>query len=87
MVRGDPARAARPAKSQVCGCSEEVRERSDCDCNGARTLCSQTGAEGCLTGVQPLGQVAMLFWDDRKVEKARAWLNRAITLNTDYGRA
>jgi pre-mRNA-processing factor 6 len=32
-----------------------------------------------------IATVAKLFWDDRKLEKARAWFNRAVTLNTDYG--
>ena len=32
-----------------------------------------------------IAAVAMLFWDDRKIDKCRAWLNRAVTLNTDYG--
>ena len=32
-----------------------------------------------------IATVAKLFWDDRKLEKARAWYNRAVTLNTDYG--
>ncbi|KAJ4905681.1 Protein STABILIZED1 [Raphanus sativus] len=29
--------------------------------------------------------VAKLFWQDKKVEKARAWLKRAVTLNQDIG--
>lgn len=29
--------------------------------------------------------VAQLFWADRKVEKARSWFNRAVTLNPDVG--
>ncbi|KAK2076843.1 hypothetical protein QBZ16_005070 [Prototheca wickerhamii] len=29
--------------------------------------------------------VARLFWDDRKVDKARAWLERAVTLAPDVG--
>lgn len=31
--------------------------------------------------------VAKMFWDDRKVAKAREWLNRAIAVNSDYGDA
>jgi pre-mRNA-processing factor 6 len=29
--------------------------------------------------------VASLFWGDRKVDKARSWFNRAVTLNPDLG--
>ena len=29
--------------------------------------------------------VANLFWQDRKVDKARSWFNRAVTLNPDVG--
>ncbi|KAG2489786.1 hypothetical protein HYH03_011736 [Edaphochlamys debaryana] len=29
--------------------------------------------------------VAQLFWADRKVEKARSWFNRAVTLSPDIG--
>ena len=29
--------------------------------------------------------MAKLFWDDRKIEKAKAWFNRAVTLNADNG--
>ncbi|KAJ1378603.1 protein STABILIZED1 [Sesbania bispinosa] len=29
--------------------------------------------------------VAKLFWHDRKVDKARTWLNRAVTLAPDIG--
>ena len=32
-----------------------------------------------------IATVAKLFWDDRKIDKARAWFNRAVTLNSDYG--
>jgi len=30
-------------------------------------------------------QIARLFHADRKLEKARTWFNRAVTLNPDYG--
>jgi pre-mRNA-processing factor 6 len=26
-----------------------------------------------------------LFWADRKIEKAREWFNRALTVNADLG--
>lgn len=29
--------------------------------------------------------VAQLFWNDRKVDKARSWFNRAVTLEPDVG--
>ncbi|KAL8088172.1 protein STABILIZED1 [Apium graveolens] len=32
-----------------------------------------------------IAAVAKLFWHDRKVEKARTWLNRAVTLAPDIG--
>ena len=31
--------------------------------------------------------VSRLFWRDRKVEKARSWCNRAVTLDPDLGDA
>jgi pre-mRNA-processing factor 6 len=31
--------------------------------------------------------VAKLFWADKKVDKARTWFNRAVTINPDYGDA
>ena len=31
--------------------------------------------------------VASLFWADRKIEKAREWFNRAVTVNSDLGDA
>ena len=32
-----------------------------------------------------IAAVAKLFWNDRKVDKARNWLNRAVTLAPDNG--
>ncbi|KAK9726755.1 hypothetical protein RND81_05G235200 [Saponaria officinalis] len=32
-----------------------------------------------------IAAVARLFWQDRKVDKARSWLNRAVTLAPDIG--
>lgn len=32
-----------------------------------------------------IAAVAKLFWHDRKVDKARTWLNRAVTLAPDIG--
>ncbi|KAJ1410619.1 Tetratricopeptide-like helical domain superfamily [Sesbania bispinosa] len=32
-----------------------------------------------------IAAVAKLFWHDRKVDKARTWLNRAVTLASDIG--
>lgn len=31
--------------------------------------------------------VAKIFWEDRKIDKARTWFNRAVTLNSDLGDA
>ena len=32
-----------------------------------------------------IAAVARFFWHDRKIEKARTWLNRSVTLNSDIG--
>ncbi|XP_058213697.1 protein STABILIZED1-like [Rhododendron vialii] len=32
-----------------------------------------------------IAAIAKLFWHDRKVDKARSWLNRAVTLGPDIG--
>ncbi|KAI8548554.1 hypothetical protein RHMOL_Rhmol07G0281200 [Rhododendron molle] len=32
-----------------------------------------------------IAAIAKLFWHDRKVDKARSWLNRAVTLGPDMG--
>ncbi|KAJ4825870.1 Protein STABILIZED1 [Turnera subulata] len=32
-----------------------------------------------------IAAVAKLFWHDRKVDKARSWMNRAVTLSPDIG--
>jgi len=32
-----------------------------------------------------IAAVAGLFWQDRKVDKARNWLNRAVTIDPDIG--
>jgi pre-mRNA-processing factor 6 len=29
--------------------------------------------------------VAKLFWEDRKIEKARTWFNRGVTTDPDLG--
>ncbi len=34
-----------------------------------------------------IAAVAKTFWADRKVDKARTWFNRAVTINPDYGDA
>jgi pre-mRNA-processing factor 6 len=39
----------------------------------------------CNDDPHVIAAVAMLFQNDRKVEKARTWFNRAITLNPDIG--
>jgi len=39
----------------------------------------------CDNDPHVIAAVAQLFWHDRKVEKARNWLNRAVTLNPDIG--
>ena len=32
-----------------------------------------------------IAAVARLFWNDRKIDKARTWLTRSVTLNSDIG--
>lgn len=39
----------------------------------------------CNDDPHVIAAVAMLFQNDRKVDKARTWYNRAITLNPDIG--
>ena len=39
----------------------------------------------CNDDPHVIAAVAMLFQNDRKVDKARTWFNRAITLNPDIG--
>ncbi|KXZ45962.1 hypothetical protein GPECTOR_49g546 [Gonium pectorale] len=39
----------------------------------------------CDNDPHVVAAVAQLFWADRKVEKARSWFNRAVTLNPDLG--
>eukprot|EP00887_Chlorella_sp_A99_P001425 scaffold8.g1425.t1 len=39
----------------------------------------------CNDDPHVVGAVANLFWQDRKVDKARSWFNRTVTLNPDYG--
>jgi len=41
----------------------------------------------CENDAHVITAVAKLFWADRKIEKARKWLNRAVTLNPDFGDA
>eukprot|EP01116_Phalansterium_solitarium_P020812 TRINITY_DN6254_c0_g1_i1.p1 TRINITY_DN6254_c0_g1~~TRINITY_DN6254_c0_g1_i1.p1 ORF type:complete len:925 (-),score=402.90 TRINITY_DN6254_c0_g1_i1:208-2982(-) len=41
----------------------------------------------CDNDVYVIAAVAKLFWADRKIDKARQWLTRAVTLNKDYGDA
>lgn len=43
----------------------------------------------CLSFADPfvICTVARLFHADRKLEKARTWFNRAVTLNPDFGDA
>eukprot|EP00898_Chlorokybus_atmophyticus_P005850 jgi/Chlat1/6266/Chrsp44S05860 len=39
----------------------------------------------CDNDPHVVAAVAVLFWHDRKVDKARVWFNRAVTLNPDVG--
>lgn len=39
----------------------------------------------CHDDPHVIAAVAKFFWHDRKIDKARTWLNRAIALNSDIG--
>ena len=39
----------------------------------------------CARCADAAHQVALLFWRERKIDKARKWLNRAVTLDPDNG--
>lgn len=39
----------------------------------------------CDNDPRIIASIANLFWLDRKVEKARSWFNRSVTLNPDIG--
>lgn len=39
----------------------------------------------CHDDAHVIAAVANLFWHDRKIDKARTWLTRAVTLNSDIG--
>lgn len=41
----------------------------------------------CNDDPHVVAAVAALFWHDRKVDKARSWFNRAVTLNPGEGTA
>ncbi|KAI4341087.1 hypothetical protein MLD38_025857 [Melastoma candidum] len=41
--------------------------------------------KNCSHDPHVLAAVAKLFWQDRKVDKARTWLNKAVTLAPDIG--
>lgn len=41
----------------------------------------------CDDDAHVIVSIAKIFWADRKVEKARTWFNRAVTLNPDLGDA
>ena len=39
----------------------------------------------CDNDPRIIASIANLFWLDRKVDKARSWFNRSVTLNPDIG--
>ena len=50
------------------------------------TKCEWTyPVERCDNDPRIIASIANLFWLDRKVEKARSWFNRSVTLNPDIG--
>ncbi|KAG2297478.1 hypothetical protein Bca4012_003282 [Brassica carinata] len=46
---------------------------------------SMDAMKKCFRDPHVTAAVAKLFWQEKKVEKARAWLKRAVTLNQDIG--
>eukprot|EP00198_Chlamydomonas_reinhardtii_P003302 XP_001692638.1 splicing factor, component of the U4/U6-U5 snRNP complex [Chlamydomonas reinhardtii] len=51
----------------------------------ARKTKATDALKRCDNDPHVVAAVAQLFWADRKVEKARSWFNRAVTLNPDIG--
>ncbi|GIL57404.1 hypothetical protein Vafri_12583 [Volvox africanus] len=51
----------------------------------ARRTKATDALKRCDNDPHVVAAVAQLFWADRKVEKARSWFNRAVTLNPDIG--
>ncbi|KAG2447955.1 hypothetical protein HYH02_006984 [Chlamydomonas schloesseri] len=51
----------------------------------ARKTKATDALKRCDNDPHVVAAVAQLFWADRKVEKARSWFNRAVTLNPDVG--
>ncbi len=41
----------------------------------------------CAENALVIVAVARLFWSERKIDKARSWLNRAVETNADFGDA
>ncbi|CAH8331280.1 unnamed protein product [Eruca vesicaria subsp. sativa] len=46
---------------------------------------SINGMKKCCRDPHVTAAIAKLFWQEKKVEKARAWLKRAVALNQDIG--
>lgn len=51
----------------------------------ARKTRSVDALKKCHDNPFVIAAVAKLFWQDRKLEKARTWLNRAVALDNDIG--
>ncbi|GFR44314.1 hypothetical protein Agub_g5438 [Astrephomene gubernaculifera] len=51
----------------------------------ARRTKATDALKRCDNDPHVVAAVAQLFWADRKVDKARSWFNRAVTLNPDIG--
>ncbi|KAK9822995.1 hypothetical protein WJX81_003933 [Elliptochloris bilobata] len=51
----------------------------------ARRARSVDALKRCNDDPHIIAAVAQLFWNDRKVDKARSWFNRAVLLNPDVG--
>ncbi|XP_020256952.1 protein STABILIZED1 [Asparagus officinalis] len=66
--------------SEFCGCCfDEMAPRPQRKAKSADAL------KRCDHDPHVIATVAKLFWHDRKVDKARSWFNRAVTLSPDVG--
>ncbi|XP_077241716.1 protein STABILIZED1-like [Tasmannia lanceolata] len=68
-----------PTSGILWAASIEMVPRSE------RKIKSRDALKRCGHDAHVIAAVAKLFWHDRKVDKARIWFNRAVTLAPDVG--
>jgi pre-mRNA-processing factor 6 len=68
-----------PRSGEIWAISIDMEPRSKQRTQGVRAL------ESCDKDANVIASVAKLFWKDRKLDKARPWLHRALALDTDNG--